>query len=212
MEEKPTAILQAEEVKEAPVAQEAAAPAPEPAAAVPASETWSKFPPQVEDASQDQESKAPKGLIIVVVILVLLAVGVVGFVVYKSNAMSKQQIAAVPTPTPGETESITPTDTPMATITDKSVVKIQVLNGSGIVGQAGQIATALEKDDFKTPDTGNFDGDKTKNTLVNYTTKVDKSLVDEVVTVLKKSFTSVDATVSSTLTDFDIQVITGTGK
>lgn len=199
MEEKAqTPILQAEEVSDTAVPQ--------------GEDTWSKFPPQIDDVSQSQDSKAPKGLLMVVVILVLLAVGVVGFVVYKSNAMSKEQIAVVPTPTP-DTSTPTPTDTPATPqITDKSVVKIQVLNGSGTVGQAGQIATALEKDDFKTPDTGNFDGDKQADTVVNYTASVDKSLVDEVVTVLKKSFTTVDASVSSTLTDFDIQVITGTGK
>lgn len=204
MEEKPTAILQAEEVKETPAPVQPVTPPVAPAAPV--------VMPQMDDNSSTSESKASKGLVILVVALVLLAVGVVGFVVYKSNAMSKQQIAVLPTPTLSQEETISPTSIPTPLITDKSVVKIQVLNGSGIVGQAGQVATLLEKDDFKTPDTGNFDGTKQKDTVVSYTASVDKSLVDEVVTVLKKSFTTVNASVSSTLTDFDIQIITGTDK
>jgi hypothetical protein len=202
MEEKPTAILQAEEVTDLPGTEQTAMP----------SDTWSKFPPQIDDPSQSEESKAPKGLMIVVVVLILLALGVVGFVVYKSNAMSKAQITDTPIPTPEVSVVETPEATPTPAITDKSVVKIQVLNGSGIVGQAGQVATALEKDDFKTPDTGNYDGDKQSETMVNYTASVDKTLVDEVVKVLKKTFTTVNVAVSTSLSDFDIQVITGTDK
>lgn len=202
MEEKPTAILQAEEVTDSVVVEQTAMP----------NDTWSKFPPQIDDAGQSEESKTPKGLLIVVVILILLALGVVGFVVYKSNAMSKAQITDAPIPTPEVSVVETPEATPTPGITDKSVVKIQVLNGSGIVGQAGQVATALEKDDFKTPDTGNYEGDKQAETVVNYTAGVDKTLVDEVVKVLKKTFTTVTAVASTSLTDFDIQVITGTDK
>ncbi len=208
MEEKPTAILQAEEVHDTPVVPPAPAPTVEP----PHEDNWSKFPPQVDDMSSSNQSKGGKGLLIFVVVLVVLAVGVVGFVVYKSNSMSKAPISAEPTPMPETEVMVEPTATPAPSITDKSEVKIQVLNGSGIVGQAGQVATALEKEDFKTPEAGNFDGDKQAETIVNYTSDVDKSLVDEVVTILKKTFTTVNASVSATLTDFDIQIITGTDK
>jgi len=203
MDEKPTAILQAEEVHDV---------VPPVVAAPPTSDTWTKFPPQINEIADNKESNGSKGLMIFVIVLILLAVGVVGFVFYKSSSMSNVPLAVNPSPTPEETMEVVPTVATTPKIADKSVVKIQVLNGSGIVGQAGQIATALEKVDFSTPDTGNFDGDKQNDTTVNYKENVDSTLVDEVVTVLKKTFTSVTASVSAALTDFDIQVVTGTGK
>lgn len=220
MDEKPTAILKAEEVHDTPTTMAnpetpvtppvlttpTSTPTPEP----PHEDNWSKFPPQVDDMASGTSNKGGKGLLIFVIVLVFLAVGVVGFVVYKSNSMSKAPLVPEPTPTSGMTETIEPTATPAPGITDKSEVKIQILNGSGVVGQAGKIATALEKEDFKTPETANYDGDKQSDTTVSYTAAVDKSLVDEVVTVLKKTFTTVNATVSATLTDFDIQIVTGT--
>jgi len=139
MEEKPTAILQAEEVHDTPPV--ATAPVVEP----PHEDNWSKFPPQVDDMASGNQQKTGKGLMIFVIVLVLLAVGVVGFVIYKSNSMSKSPISVEPTPTPDAQVIVEPTATPMPSITDKSEVKIQILNGSGIVGQAGQIATASSK-------------------------------------------------------------------
>ncbi len=197
MDEKPTAILKAEEVTDTAVVTPP----------VKTEETWSKFPPQVEDASSTGK-KSSKGLWLVVIVLLIVALGVVGFIIYKGDLMSKSQIEATPTPTPASEPS--PTEVPPTpAITDKSEVTIQILNGSGVVGQASKIAAALEKQDFRTPEVANFDGDKQTETMVKYTVKVDKSLVDELVTVLEESLSDVTATPDATLTDFDILVITG---
>src|ERR1035437_4321440 len=98
---------------------------------------------------QPQRSGGPKTLLIVGVIIL---VGILGFVIYKSA--SKKGDQAIPGPTTSENSTTpsdnlivvtpTPTTVPVTSTVDKTKIKIQVQNGTGITGEASYLQTQLK--------------------------------------------------------------------
>ncbi len=110
---------------------------------------------------------------IIVVVALLLALG--GYFLYANSQNQKNEETSledvvVPTdaPTAAPTEeatpsgTITPTDKPEAkpttgVVSQAADLNIQVLNGSGTVGAAGETATFLKDKGYKNVETGNAD-------------------------------------------------------
>lgn len=117
------------------------------------------------------------------------------------TAESSAVITETPIPTPTEAPKI-----------DKTTVKIQVVNGTGIAGQAGLVVKALTNagynaDNIKSTNAKTFD-----NTVTTVTGRTNfDTTVNDVATVLKPTFA--DIAVSTTKLDdtnaFDIVILTG---
>lgn len=200
--DKPTVRLEPE------VVAESAAPVETPPAS---EEVWSKFSPEV---TMENKSKPGKGLLIIVIILVAITVALLGLVGKKllSGPDDSGPKTVVPTQSPVASPTVATTPTPMPTpeITAKNKVKIQVLNGSGVAGQAGKIATLLEQNDFVNPAAANAETSDQVGTVITYSPKVDVEIVNSIATLLKDTFDSVTIKPDSTLTTYDIVVTTGT--
>jgi len=117
--------------------------------------------PAPADTSSDQTSAdpppPPKKTWAWIIIIILLVVGIViaGFALYSSffsTTSESTPVATESTPSPTSAPSATPQPTP-----DRSRIKIQVLNGSGIPGKAGEVASALEALGYSDVATGNAD-------------------------------------------------------
>jgi hypothetical protein len=167
---------------------------------------WGKSSPPVVGSNANNPSKVLLGAVIVLVALTVATLGVVGKQVF-FNSSNSRTVVADETPEPSDTP--VPTVSPTPEISSKAKVKIQVLNGSGTPGQAGKIATELEKADFVTPDAGNAGVDDQSGTVVEYSPKVDTKIVDEVIELLEKTFANVEAKSNSTLTTYHIVITTG---
>jgi hypothetical protein len=163
---------------------------------------------------QPQKSNGAKTLLIVGV---LILVGILGFVIYKSA--SKKNDETLTTPTPFD-NLVTPSDnqvaaTPVATVapvtTDKTKIKIQVQNGTGITGEASYLQTQLKGLGYTNIAVGNSASENLTATSVSFAGTVPTDVVNDLTTELNTIYQSVTTT-PSTSTAYDVVVVTGLRK
>lgn len=109
--------------------------------------------------------------------------------------------------TPSPTTSLQPS--PTLKPIDKSLVSIQILNGSGVEGQAGKVGQTLQDNGYKNITTGNAP-DHVANTTLMYDSALSSSDVNSLLKVLKKDFLNVEVQEASTSSaKYDVVIITG---
>lgn len=169
------------------------------------------FPGSVPTNPQVNNKKNWKWLIVLV--LFLIVIGAVTFLVFKNSRSGS--ISESPTPESEKLSNIaTPevTTTPIASPVDKKQIKIKVLNGTGVAGDAGLLSDVLKKLGYNTISTGNADNQSSAaNTEVIFGSSVGNDVVSEITAKLKEIYTNV-TTKSSSLSDVDIQITTGSRK
>jgi len=120
-----------------------------------------------------------------------------------------------PSPTPfvsgfdetlGETTDATPEPT-----VDKAKVSIEVLNGTGVSGEAGFLQTKLKALGYSDIEAGNADNQNNKTTQVTFSSSLADSVVEEILQELKSLYQEVNDKTSSTQS-VDVQIITGLRK
>lgn len=173
--------------------------------------------PGASTMPQQSTSSAPKKnwKWLIVLILFLIVIGGVTFFVFQSSRTASD-IEESPTP---DTSSLTNIATPSPTQTpeessepvDKAQIKIQVLNGTGIAGEAGILSDALEELGYTEVTTGNASDDSATDTLVTFGSGVGNATVSEITKELNGMYTSVKTNTGDT-GDYDIQITTGTRK
>lgn len=143
----------------------------------------------------------PIGIIILLITipLILLAFGII------KNPFNKIPAEQTILPTATPIASPVPTTTP---VPDKSSVKIQVLNGSGVAGQAKKTADAITALGYNNITTGNAPDSTASATTVSYKSSTPKNFIEDITSVLKKIYSSV-ASSEAKLADFDVVIVTG---
>ena len=173
-----------------------------------------------DEVNKPTEKGNKKGFKIVLIILLLLsffAILVGGFLYYQKN-ISKKDEDTDTKPTPTTEVKISPTETPATDSGNLSDVKlsdlnVQILNGSGIPGQAGDVKELISSLQFKKVDTGNADNYDYTDTELSLKDSVPGSVYDQIKTKLDDTYTvtkSGDA-VSST-SNYDVIIIVGSKK
>jgi len=183
-----------------------------------------------QEVAQPQESKVSfptvggekksGGAKTFLIIGILVLVGVLGYVIYKS-ASGKSSDMALTEPTPYDNmaapveettpESLaTPSSSPSATV-DKEDIKVQVQNGTGITGEAAYLQTLLKGLGYTDIAVGNSVKQDMEETQVSFGSSVPSSIVTEITTKLNSVYEKVTKT-SSTSTTYDIVIITGLRK
>ncbi len=110
-----------------------------------------------------------------------------------------------PSPTPVPKETPTPTPEEVA----KEVLKVQILNGSGVSGQAGKLKKAMEELGYKDIETGNAKETETiTKTTISFSSKVTKTMQNEMRNTLKETLGDVESETAEN-GDFDITIVTG---
>lgn len=177
-------------------------------------ETTSPSGVSFPSVGQAPKSGGPKTIL---VIGILILVAVLGFVIFKS-ATKKEEAAGEPTPFenlagPSESQvsgaAATPTASPVAI--DKSKVKIQVQNGTGITGEAAYLQTQLKNLGYTNVKVGNASIQAATATTVTFSTSLDSAIVSEITAKLKALYQSVTTSTSGSQT-FDVVVVTGLRK
>ena len=190
---------------------------------------------QNQTSVADQEAQAPQeekvsfptvggekknsGAKTLLIIGILVLVGVLGYVIYKSASGNK--VAESLTGTEGMNNIVAPeTQTePEATVepsatpsdVDKADIKIQVQNGTGITGEAAYLQNILKGLDYTDIAVGNAATQDNTETQVSFTSSVPSSIVTEITDKLEATYQTVTK-VSSTSTTYDIVIITGLRK
>lgn len=107
------------------------------------------------------------------------------------------------------TTSPTPTPTPENTIA-KDKLTVQVLNGTGTPGQAGDVESLLTKAGFANIEVGNASEQDNQTTKAVVSTQVSETVKEELQTQLESYFTDVEVTASTEEKPaFDIVITTG---
>lgn len=152
------------------------------------------------------------------IIGILILVGVLGYVIYRS-ASGEGEESELTEPTPYEnmvTPIGEPEPTPSSTASpsaavDKEDVKIQIQNGTGITGEAAYLENLLKGLGYTNTTVGNSATQDETDTKVSFSSSVPASVVDEITTKLNATYQTVTKT-SSGSTTYDVVVITGLRK
>lgn len=153
------------------------------------------------------------------IIGILVLIGVLGYVIYKS-ASGKNEVTDLATPasfdntvaSPEESASpsVTPTASPAATV-DKTKIKVQVQNGTGITGEAAYLQTTLKDLGYTSVSVGNSASQDATDTTVSFSSKLSSEVINEITTKLNSIYQKVVKT-STASADYDIVIITGLRK
>lgn len=177
----------------------------------------------LEGSKSDDVYEVNVNVIIAAVVLFFLIVG--GIIFWKAKESKKEVVT--PTPTPTEQVTLPPTSTPTATptvsvapvkettptLTPKQKVKIEVLNGTGVTGEAAFLKTKLTNAGFASIDTGNAATTSADaKTEVIYYSGFPSSLKIDLTTLLNDIFMLVSATNSGETNKYDAIITTGKRK
>lgn len=158
-----------------------------------------------------QPEKKSNGAKTLLIIGILVLVAILGFIIFKNS--STQEASSTPTPfesTPTqEPVSASPSATPKAA--DKSKVKIEVQNGTGITGEAAYLQTQLKALGYTNITVGNASSQDATATTVTFAKSLSADVVDELTKKLKDLYKDVTVKTSSTAT-MDVVIVTGLKK
>lgn len=157
---------------------------------------------------QPKRSSPAKTLLILGIILL---VGVLGYIIFKNFSTTDENQNLVPVATQEPILTPEATATPSPKPVDKSKVKIEVQNGTGITGEAAYLQEELKKIGYTTITVGNASNQNQTKTTVTYARSLTSSLSEEITTKLKELYKEVDVKTSSTATT-DVTIVTGLKK
>lgn len=126
---------------------------------------------------------------------------------FRKSLNVSPKVTTSPKPTSFMTTQPSPTIKPF----DKSLVKIQILNGSGIEGQAGKLSNILQSKGYKNIATGNAT-DSGKLTSVVYSKSVSVDIPKDIADSLKKDFPNITLQEATQSAEFDVVITTGNSK
>ena len=164
------------------------------------------------------EPKKSGGTKMLLIVGILVLVAILGFVIYKGATKKSGDVSSEATPvedltTPSDTTVQTFTPAPSATPSakiDRSKVKIQIQNGTGITGEAAYLQTQLSSLGYTNIKVGNSDATVT-TTTATFASTLDSGVVTELTQKLNTIYQSVNTDTSASST-FDVVIVTGLRK
>ena len=164
--------------------------------------------PSYTSTPMPQKKKSP--LWIFMALAVILILGGIFFLAKKSlnkASTSPSPVAGVQTVEPQALVEPTATPAPV----DKENIKIQILNGTGIPGEASYLQGKLRTLGYTDVVAANAEDQDYTGTQVTFSSSVPEEVVDEITTELKDIYETVTTKTGST-TSYDIIIITGLQK
>ncbi|MFC1625035.1 LytR C-terminal domain-containing protein [Patescibacteria group bacterium] len=174
--------------------------------------------PQVKEESKNPEvgfplsSQKPKkknNTLVFVILGIVILVGGIIFFISKGKKESGDLVSPTPTFQGIETFTPSPTETPEAV--DKEEVSIEVLNGTGISGEAGYLQGELEDLGYSDIEVGNADEQDQEITVVTFSNTLDEGNKNEIKDKLEELYEDVTIKTSTT-GSFDVSIVTGLKK
>lgn len=160
--------------------------------------------------AQQQDSKKGKSKKLIVLFIILLLAGVGIFLIIRGVSGGDADAEPTPTSTPlgfVKSSSPTPTAEPEEEV-DKKEISVEIQNGTGVTGEAGLLQEKLKGLGYSEIKTGNASSTDNEEATVTFSSKLPKSVQDEVTKLLKDTYKEVETKTASSPTT-DIVVITG---
>lgn len=164
--------------------------------------------PEVGFPLSQQKTKKKNNMLVFIILGIVILVGGIIFFVTKGK---KESELVSPTPTSGGITISTPSATETAEPKAKADVSIEVLNGTGISGEAGYLQGKLRDLGYTDIEVGNADEQNQTVTTVTFSDTLDEANKKEIQTELEKLYEDVTVKTSSSL-DFDLSIVTGLKK
>lgn len=167
------------------------------------------------DTTKEMEKGSRSGFkVILIIVLLLIAVGLAagGFYYYKNNSTAPSA-EEKQTPETQSSPTLTPSPEPTKTTEDLKKYSLNVLNGSGVSGEAKKVSDMLVENGFKEAKTGNASKTDYTKTEVALKKDVPEAVFTAIKTALDKSYDVVKS--EKALDDkstYDIVITVGTKK
>jgi len=175
---------------------------------------------KVEEEKQTEENKKPQFrkektpffiLFLVFLFGLVIGAGLIGGIFYYKMKMEGVPKTALvkETPKPEEKEQ-QPTPTPQPKEVELTSLKVLILNGSGIKGEAKRVEDLLKKEEFKNTETGNADSYNHTDTVVYLKESLDNLVYEKI----EKSLSgfSLKKDVLEKDSPYDIKIIVGKAR
>lgn len=151
---------------------------------------------------------------------ILILVGILGFVIFKSAGKKSDTISIETTnedtlinPPVTQTTAPTSSPTPLASVkpANKSTVTIEVQNGTGITGEAAYLQNLLKDMGYTKVTVGNASTQDAVITTVTFSKTLSTDVVDEITKKLQSVYQEVSVKTSTTQLS-DVIIVTGVRK
>lgn len=140
---------------------------------------------ETQMSQNNQKSFLQKNIWLILLVSLLLIGFIVGALYFRFKFTSKINEKEVTTVTTAVIVSPTP-QAPQLIKVSKEEMEIQVLNGSGIAGQAGKVKEQLEALGYKNIQTGNAEVNEEETTVILFKTSVASESAQEIIEGVKK--------------------------
>jgi hypothetical protein len=173
-------------------------------------EEQEQISPSQETKTKIKKERTPFWILFLTFLLGLtLGAGLIGGIFYYKLKVEK--VSSTPsTPTPVVTTTISePKETPKPEV-KLSDLKVLILNGSGIKGEAGKVEELVKKTGFEKTETGNADSYNYQETVVFLKDNLDSSIYDKISESLSGYSLKKDTLEESSA--YDIKIIVGKTK
>lgn len=141
--------------------------------------------PEEETFSDNKRNKAWIAFFVTSIVLAIIA----GLFIYRMGATKlnvNNQNAPIPLPSLAGEQQVSPIPKPEIISTFK--YKIEVLNGSGIKGEAAKVKELLEAEKFSVSSIGNADNSDYQKTIIQAKKTVPREFLDKVKSFLVRSY------------------------
>lgn len=164
--------------------------------------------PEVGFPLSQQKTKKKSNVLVFIILGIVILVGGIIFFVTKGK---KDTELVSPTPASEGVTISTPSSTEAPEAVDKADVAIEVLNGTGIPGEASYLQDKLKVLGYSDIEVGNADEQDQTITTVTFNADLDEANKNEIQTELEKLYKDVTVKTSSSLS-VDASIVTGLKK
>lgn len=160
--------------------------------------------------SESQKSRSfLLGFVGFIALGIVIGLFLLGVLQFPFGNGGKEQLSKTPTISP----TSIPTPTVVVEITPSQELAtsaaIQILNGTGITGQAAKASGIIKDLGFENIEVDNADTEDASDTIVVFSSQIPEGVQKKIITELEKTFLKVTSSISSDSADFDIVITTG---
>jgi len=168
------------------------------------------------DTSKEVEKSGKPFVKVLLIVIVLIAIGgaVAGGIYYYKNSVNPTVIEKITLETEDKDQNMEEGElTPTPEEVDYSEVKVSILNGSGVAGEAGNVASLIEELGTAEPNTGNADSYDYTTTTISLKESVPSSLYESIRDSISEEYiVEMSDTPLEEDSSYDIIIIVGTKK
>lgn len=161
---------------------------------------------QVVEKPVPEGNKKKKLLLVIIVLLLMGLLGVGAWYILSEPEFDTTDDVIVTDTTPEPTQEPSPTMTPEPI--DRAEISIQVLNGTGVAGEAGLLQDELEGIEYEDIEVDNADDQDYESAEVTFDENLSQTAVTEITDLLEEFYSGVTVRTES-LEDYDVVIITG---